>query len=44
MKTAIITITICTVLYAGIGAITKNTENLTKHNQELNIALAMLEK
>ena len=44
MKTAIITITICTVLYAGIGAITKTTNHLTKHNQELNVALAMMEK
>ncbi|SMP85957.1 hypothetical protein SAMN06313486_10147 [Epsilonproteobacteria bacterium SCGC AD-308-P11] len=44
MKTTIITITICTALYAGMGAITKTTSQLTKHNQELNIALAMLEK
>lgn len=44
MKTLITVLMICTALYAGIGMI-KNTEiSISKHNQELNKAVALLEK
>jgi hypothetical protein len=44
MKTLITTAIICTALYAGIGAIKNTTNSLNQHNQELNKALAMMER
>jgi hypothetical protein len=44
MKTLITVIMVCTALYAGIGMIKKVESNTSHHNQELNKAIAMLEK
>ncbi len=44
MKTAMITLAICISLYAGIGALKNTTNTMTQHNQEINNALAMMER
>lgn len=44
MKTLIIVTIICSALYAGIGIIKKVESATSHHNQELNKAIALLEK
>jgi len=44
MKTTIIVALFCTVLYTGIGALTKTKSDINQHNRQLNNAIAMLER
>ncbi|MDD3468005.1 MAG: hypothetical protein PHE67_12725 [Campylobacterales bacterium] len=44
MKTLITVIMVCTALYAGIGMIKNVEASTSNHNQELNKAIALLER
>jgi len=43
MKASIITMLICTVLYAGIGALNNTKNNLVEHKNSLENAVALME-
>lgn len=41
MKTSLVVLTLCSVLYAGIGALKNINNSLTNHKHQLENAVAM---